>query len=394
MTENILNIENLHLNFYTYEGVVRALDGVNLSLRRGETLGIVGETGCGKSVTGLTILDIVLPPGRIEDGKVIFTPRKKSIDLLTTRDAVLRRIGGEYISMIFQDPRSTLNPVYTVGDQIAETLLVHRRKEELVKRAITRMDEELGAREAKQKTPEVAKKSTKAGPLTKYYRRVFQKMLSNPRSATVNILGRIPVTRRFKRILNQEAKKEAVNMLKLMRIPDPERVVDMYPHELSGGMAQRVVIAIALACSPEVLIADEPTTNLDVTVQLQILRLIKELEDKFATSVIYVTHDMGIVAEMCDRVAVMYAGNVVELGGVLDIFKRPLHPYTQALLESIPRPGIPFKSIEGTVPSLINPPSGCRFHNRCRYAKDICTTAKPKMVEAEKDHFIQCFMYQ
>jgi peptide/nickel transport system ATP-binding protein len=392
MVEDILKIEHLRLNFYTYEGVVEALDDVNLKLRRGETLGVVGETGCGKSVTGLSVLDIVVPPGRIEGGKVLFTPRKSSVDLLSTKEAILRRVRGEFISMIFQDPRSALNPVYTVGDQISETLLIHRRKEELIRRAIERMDEEIKAKE----TPETegTKKAKKAGLLTKYYKRIFQKMLSNPTSASLQILGRIPIARRYKRILNQEAKKEAVNMLRLMRIPDPERVVDMYPHELSGGMAQRVVIAMALACSPEVLIADEPTTNLDVTVQLQILRLIKELKEKFTSSVIYVTHDMGIIAEMCDRVAIMYAGNVVELSGVMDIFKRPLHPYTQSLLESIPRPGVPFKSIEGTVPSLINPPEGCRFHNRCRYAMDVCTKVKPKMVEVEKDHFVQCFLHQ
>jgi len=380
MAEEILKIQDLRLNFYTYEGVVKALDGVDLVLRRGETLGIVGETGCGKSVTGLSVLDIVVSPGRIEEGEVIFTPHKKSIDLLNTREPILRRVRGEFISMIFQDPRSALNPVYTAGDQIVETLLIHRKREELIRRAVERLDEQI--------------KAGKAGFLTRYYKRIYERMLSNPRSASLAFISRIPIIRRYKRILNQEAKKEAINMLRLMRIPDPERVVDMYPHELSGGMAQRVVIAIALACNPEVLIADEPTTNLDVTVQLQILRLIKELKDKFSSSVIYVTHDMGVVAEMCDRVAVMYAGNVVELSSVSDIFKKPLHPYTQALLRSIPRPGVPFKSIEGTVPSLIDPPKGCRFHNRCSYAMDVCAKVKPPTYEAEKDHTVQCFLYE
>jgi peptide/nickel transport system ATP-binding protein len=379
MTEDILKIEDLRLNFYTYEGVVQALDGVDLNLRRGETLGIVGETGCGKSVTGLSVLVIVPPPGRVEGGKVLFSPKGRPIDLLRTREAILRRIRGEFVSMIFQDPRSALNPVYTAGDQISEVILNHKRKE-LIQRALERMDEEI--------------KSGRASFLAGYYKKIYEKMLSNPRAATLQILSRIPIVRRYKRILNDEAKKEAVNMLRIMRIPDPERVVDMYPHELSGGMAQRVVIAIALACNPEILIADEPTTNLDVTIQLQILHLIKELKEKFASSVIYVTHDMGIIAEMCDRVAVMYAGNVVELGKVLEIFKNPIHPYTQGLLESIPRPGVPFISIEGTVPSLINPPKGCRFHNRCRYAMDICTKVKPEMVEAEKDHFVECFLHQ
>jgi peptide/nickel transport system ATP-binding protein len=237
-------------------------------------------------------------------------------------------------------------------------------------------------------------KAGKAGFLTKYYKGIYQRMLSNPRALSLQIISRIPILRRYKRILNEEAKKEAINMLRIMRIPDPERVVDMYPHELSGGMAQRVVIAIALACNPQILIADEPTTNLDVTVQLQILRLIKELKEKIASSIIYVTHDMGIIAEMCDRVAVMYAGNVVELSSVSDIFKKPLHPYTQGLLQSIPRYGVPFKSIEGTVPSLIDPPKGCRFHNRCCYAMDVCAKVKPKAVEVEKEHFVECFLYE
>jgi peptide/nickel transport system ATP-binding protein len=379
MAEEILKIDDLRLKFYTYEGVVEALDGVNLHLKKGETLGVVGETGCGKSVTGLSVLVIVPPPGRIEGGKVLFNPKGKPVELLELNEALLRKIRGRYISMIFQDPRSALNPVYTAGDQIAEVLL-HHKKQELTQKALNRIDEEI--------------KSGKGGFLTNYYKGIFQKMIKNPRAPSLQILSKIPILRRYNRILKQEAKKEAINMLRIMRIPDPQRVVDMYPHELSGGMAQRVVIAMALACSPGILIADEPTTNLDVTVQLQILQLIKELKDQFASSVIYITHDMGVVAEMCDRVAVMYAGSVVEISEVLEIFKKPLHPYTQGLLGSIPRPGHPFKSIEGTVPSLINPPKGCRFHNRCPYAMDICTKIKPQMIEAEKGHFVQCFLYR
>lgn len=379
MTKEILVVDDLRLNFYTYEGVVEALDGVNLSLKKGETLGVVGETGCGKSVTGLSILNLILPPGRIEGGKVLFKPKKKPVDLLVQKEAILRRVRGKYISMVFQDPRSALNPVYTAGDQIVEVLRHHRRKE-LIQRSLERINEEIEA--------------GKAGFLTGYYKGIFQKMLKNPKALSLLILSKIPIVSRYKRMLNEEAKKEAINMLRIMRIPDPERVVDMYPHELSGGMAQRVVIAIALACNPEVLIADEPTTNLDVTIQLQILDLIKELKEKFSSSIIYVTHDMGVIAQMCDRVAVMYAGNVVELADLFEIFKKPLHPYTQALLESIPRPGKPFKSIEGTVPSLVNPPKGCRFNDRCPYAMEVCRKEKPKMVEAKKEHFVQCFLYR
>jgi len=378
MAAEILDIEDLRLNFYTYEGVVEALDGVELSLRRGETLGVVGETGCGKSVTGLSIMVIVPPPGRIEKGKVFLRGKNKSIELLSQSDSILRKIRGKFISMVFQDPRSALNPVYTVGDQIIEVLLHHKLKK-LTKRVIEGLATKI--------------KDGKAGSLGKFYKGLYEQMLEDPKSFKLRVLSKIPIIRRYKRLLYEEAKKEAVNMLRLLRIPDPERVVNMYPHELSGGMAQRVVIAIALACAPAILIADEPTTNLDVTVQLQILRLIRDLKKEMGSSIIYITHDMGVVAEMCDRVAVMYAGSVVEIADVMKIFKNPLHPYTQGLLESIPRPGKPFKSIEGTVPALINPPKGCRFHNRCRYAMEICARVKPRLVNVGKDHSVQCHLY-
>ncbi|MBS7270097.1 MAG: ABC transporter ATP-binding protein [Candidatus Freyarchaeota archaeon] len=379
MTEEILQIDDLQLKFYTYEGVVEALDGVKINLKKGETLGIVGETGCGKSVTGLSVLSIVLPPGKIEGGQIIFNVKGRAINLLNLGDSVLRKIRGKYISMIFQDPRSALNPVYTAGDQIIEALLKHKIKE-LAEKAIEELDKEA--------------KNKKANFLTRYCRNNLQKIVLNPKASSLKIVSKIPLLNRYKKLLYKQAKKEAIRMLRLMRIPDPERVVDMYPHELSGGMAQRVVIAMALACNPEVLIADEPTTNLDVTVQLQILNLIKELKQQFSSAIIYITHDMGVVAELCDRVAVMYAGNVVEIADTLEIFKNPLHPYTKGLLESIPRPGCQFKSIEGTVPSLIDPPKGCRFHNRCQYAMEICTRVKPKMIDVGKNHFIQCFLYQ
>jgi len=376
---SILTVDNLKVNFYTYEGIVEALDGVNLNLMPGETLGVVGETGCGKSVTGLSIMKLVPPPGRIEDGKVVFNIKNRTLNVLELEERILRKIRGRLISMVFQDPRSALNPVYTVGDQIMEVLLHHRRKI-LIKRIIDRLDEKI--------------KEGKAGFLEKFYKKMLTIMMEDPKSDIIELTSKIPFLRGYKRLLKEEAKKEAINMLRLMRIPDPERVVDMYPHELSGGMAQRVVIAMALACNPEILIADEPTTNLDVTVQLQILYLIKRLREEFSSSIIYITHDMGVIAEMCDRVAVMYAGNIVELADVIELFKNPLHPYTRGLLESIPRPGQPFKSIPGTVPSLINPPKGCRFHERCSYAMEICTREKPKFIEVKKNHFVQCFLYQ
>jgi peptide/nickel transport system ATP-binding protein len=368
MENSLLKVKDLTLNFYTYAGVVQALDGINLDLREGETLGVVGETGCGKSVTGFSILNLVPPPGRIEEGVVVLRRRDKKYDLLGQKDVFLRSIRGKDLSMIFQDPRSALNPVYTVGDQIVEVILLHRRiamcKEILLHEDLSRLE-----------------------------RYLYMKMLTNPRSLSLRILSKTPIVNRFKRKINDMAKKEAIKILRTMRIPDPEMVVDMYPHELSGGMAQRAVIAMALACSPKVLLADEPTTNLDVTVQLQILNLLRDIKKDFGSSIIYVTHDMGVIAEICDRVAVMYAGSIVEIADVFELFKNPLHPYTKGLLESIPRAGYSFKSIEGVVPDLIDPPRGCRFHDRCAYAMEKCVKMKPEMIEFKKEHFVQCYLY-
>jgi len=367
VAKDILNIEDLVLRFYTYEGIVEALDKVNLSVKEGETLGVVGETGCGKTVTGYSTLVLVPPPGRIEGGHILFDKEGEKVDLLKQRESLLRSIRGKDISMIFQDPRSALNPIFTVREQIAEVILHHRRSE-LIEKVLR-------------------------GSLTGLERRIYPEMLKHPRSLTHRILSRVPVVNRYKRKLRDVVTEEVVKLLKEMRIPDPDRVAEMYPHELSGGMAQRVVIAMALACNPKLLIADEPTTNLDVTIQLQILNLLRELKRRFGSTIEYITHDLGVIAEMCDRVAVMYAGNVVEVAGVAEIFKNPLHPYTKALLESIPRPGRPFKSIEGTVPSLINPPKGCRFHERCQHAMEICTREKPSLKEIEKEHYVHCHLY-
>jgi peptide/nickel transport system ATP-binding protein len=347
---------------------LKPLIGLNLNIRNGETLGVVGETGCGKTMTGLSILVLVPPPGRIEGGHVLFNKEGKIIDLLTQNKEFLRDIRGKEVSVIFQDPKSALNPVYTIQEQISEVLLRHRKKE-FIERVL------------------------KQESLTKIERKIYEKMLKNPNSLTVKIISRIPILKRYERKLKSEVRAEVIRILRDMRIPDPERVADMYPHELSGGMAQRVVIGIALACNPKLLIADEPTTNLDVTVQFQILNLIRELKSQYGSTIMYITHDLGVIAEMCNRVAVMYAGNVVEIADVVELFKNPLHPYTKALLESIPRPGRPFKSIEGTVPSLVDPPKGCRFHPRCTYAMDICKKEKPIMKEVKKEHYVQCHLY-
>ncbi len=379
--EDMLNIENLIVNFYTYEGKVEAIDGANLNLKKGETLGLVGETGCGKSVTSLSVLVLVPPPGKIEGGKVLFKTKNGDIDLLAEEEGFLRGVRGDDISMVFQDPRGALNPVYTINDQVAEAFLHHRR-EELTKRTLEGLEEDI--------------KNARGSRRSIYgiERKIYRKMLKNPNALSLKVLSRIPIANRYQNRLKNEVKKEVVKILRAMKIPDPERVADMYPHELSGGMAQRVVIAMALGCSPELLLADEPTTNLDVTIQAQILELIRGLKATFGSSVIYVTHDLGVVAELCDRVAVMYAGSVVEIADVMKIFKKPFHPYTIALLESIPMPGKEFTSIPGEVPALINPPTGCRFNPRCDKAMKICSELKPKPFEVEKEHYVACHLYK
>lgn len=378
MLKDVLKVEDLTLNFYTYEGVVEALDEVNLNLKEGETLGLVGETGCGKSVTALSTLVLVPAPGRIEGGHVFFGLGDSSLDLLRQDEPILRDIRGKDISMIFQEPRIYLNPVYTVLDQISEVYMQHRMKE-LSQKVIEKIENET--------------KNGEAGFLTEFEKSMFKAMLENPNSFLLKIASKIPILNRYRRRLKIILRKEVVEILKAMDIADPERVVDMYPHELSGGMAQRVVTAMALVCNPTLLIADEPTTNLDVTVQFQILNLIRVMKKKFGSSILYITHDMGVVAELCQRVAVMYAGSICEIADVMEVFKHPLHPYTKALLGSIPMPGKEFKSIPGTVPSLMNPPTGCRFHDRCPYAMEICSEMKPKMIEVKKGHFIRCHLH-
>ena len=380
LSKEILRIEDLVVRFYTYEGVVEAIDGINLSLRERETLGLVGETGCGKSVTSLSAMILVPSPGKIEKGKVILRKDGKAVDLIKEKEAAMRNIRGDDMSMIFQDPRSALNPVYSVEDQIGEVFLHHRMKE-LSEKVLQNLEVDIKKAKGFRKS------------VLKFQRARYQKMAENPKALSLRLWSRIPIVNRYKGKLKNEVKKEVVRVLKAMKIPDPDRVAEMYPHELSGGMAQRVVIAMALGCNPEILIADEPTTNLDVTVQAQILELIRELKGEYESSVLYITHDLGVVAEVCDRVAVMYAGNVCELADVAAVFKNPLHPYTQALLASIPRPGKEFTSIEGEVPALINPPAGCRFNPRCGKATELCTREKPKLLEVEKDHFVMCHLY-
>lgn len=380
---HIIEVQDLKLRFYTYAGVVKALEGVSTFIKNGETLGVVGETGCGKTTTGLSIFNIVLPPGKIEGGKVLFKTREgKTIDLLKLSDRVLSWIRGRDISMVFQEPSSSLNPVFTVGNQVSEVFFHHRKKE-----MIQNVLEEL------EKDTQEAGATSLRGRIYEIERKIFNKILTNPNSLSPKLLSRIPIANRYKGRLNKEVRKAVVKLFANLELSDPERTFDMHPHELSGGMQQRIVIAMALACNPLLLTLDEPTTSLDVTIQAQVLDLVRKLKKKYKSSVLFITHNLGVIAEISDRVAVMYAGNVVEVADVKEIFKRPLHPYTKGLIGSIPRAGKAYKTIEGTVPDLINPPRGCRFHPRCPMAMPICAEAKPKMIETKKNHFISCHLF-
>ncbi len=376
---NIMEVEDLKVRFYTYEGVVKAINNVSLEVRDGETLGIVGETGSGKSVTTYAMMNLVPPPGKIESGRVVFYREGEPLVLTEMDEESIRMLRGADISRIFQEPKAALNPTVKVGDQVAEAILIHR-KDDITRKALDRMRE----------NPSSGLK----GLIEKVQARILEESLKGLDDLKLRILRRIPLLRRlYWNPLKAEARREVVRILGLMGIPDPDRVYDMYPHELSGGMQQRIVIATALSCNPKLLIADEPTTNLDVTIEAQILELIKELKSKFGSTLVYITHDMGVIAEMSDRVAVMYAGTICEIADVITIFKNPLHPYTKGLLEAIPMPGRELKAIPGTVPNLINPPSGCRFHPRCPRAMEKCSKFAPKLVEVEPDHKVACFLY-
>jgi oligopeptide/dipeptide ABC transporter ATP-binding protein len=321
----LLQVLDLKTCFFTEDGVVKAADGVSFNLNRGEILGIVGESGCGKSVTALSIMGLIAAPGRIISGKIEFEGQ----NLLKLADDQLRALRGSQISMIFQQPQSSLNPVYTIGSQLAETFEIH----------------------------------------TEYDR--------------------------------QEAWNRSVGLLRTVGIPDPEKKALAYPHEISGGQAQRVMIAMALALQPKILIADEPTTALDVTIQAQILELIMDLRDQLGTAILLITHDLGIIAETADRVAVMYAGQIIEQAKVPELFENPKHPYTRGLIESIPVLGEFRERLEvipGSVPSMIALPAGCRFWPRCRSRVEqglsICSEQEPAIVLVKPDHPVRCWLYQ
>lgn len=322
MAKRILKVENLKTTFFTDEGVIPAVDNVSFHLDEKETLAIVGESGCGKTVTSLSILRLIpYPPGKITDGHIYYNDR----DLLALSEKEMRAIRGNDISMIFQEPMTSLNPVFTVGAQIMESLIVHQN------------------------------------------------------------------------MSKADARKRAIEMIRLVGIPAPEKCVDYYPHQLSGGMRQRIMIAMALACRPKILIADEPTTALDVTVQAQILRLMIELKEKTGTAIILITHDLGIVAQIADRVNVMYAGETVESADVRSIFREPLHPYTVGLLKSLPKINEErdkLYNIKGAVPSPKNYPLGCRFSPRCERAAEKCRSQKPELFAAGEGRCVRCWLYE
>lgn len=321
MSKKILEVNNLKTYFHTSRGLVKAVNDVSFYVEAGETLGIVGESGCGKSVSCMSIARLVeTPPGRYEGGEILF----EGVDMLQISDAELRKIRGNHISYIFQEPMTSLNPIFTVGDQISETLILHQ--------------------------------------------------------------GLTP----------KEALKRSIKILDLVRIPNPERIVNDYPFALSGGMRQRVMIAMALACEPKLLIADEPTTALDVTIQAQVLDLMNFLKKRVNASIIFITHDLGVIAEMSDRVMVMYAGKVVEVADVVSLFKTPLHPYTQGLINS--RPDMATQNnrlnvIQGSVPDLSNLPTGCPFHPRCPKAFDKCKNEMPPEITIGDKHTVCCWEY-
>ncbi len=383
----LLTIRDLTVKFYTYEGIVHALDNVDLDINQKETFGLVGETGCGKTLTALSILRLVPPPGRIESGRICFNADSKDepIDLLTLDENEIREIRGSKISMVFQEPSVALNPVYTIGDQISEVLLLHRQQE-LSEKAVEAVNRQI--------TATTGFLGLLARPVWLVQRGLYQQVRQNPGSLWPRIVGCIPLVRRLLWRLKDEAKKMAIGSLREVEIPDAERVAQQYPHQLSGGMKQRAVIASALACSPRFLIADEPTTSLDVTIQAQILELLRRLKAERESSVLYITHDLAVAAELCDRIGVMYAGSLCEVAGVDEIYSHPLHPYTVALMAAVPKPGEEPQAIGGVVPDPINLPPGCKFHPRCPRAMEICQEQAPQMREPESGHFVACHLYQ
>ena len=384
--KDLVRIRDLTVRFHTYEGVVHAIDDLDLDIRQGETLGIVGETGSGKSMTALAILRLIPYPGKIESGSIVFCDRDSGaeLELLRLGEDRMRSIRGNKISMVFQEPGAALNPVYTIGDQISEVFLLHRRQE-------------LGCR-ARERVDSLLRDGNGFGtsvkrPFWRWQSRLYSKIAGEPHALEPRFLSHLPLFRRLLWRLPDEANLLTLDMLKDVEIPDPARVAAHYPHELSGGMKQRAVIAMALACSPELLIADEPTTSLDVTIQAQMLELFRRIKADKGASVLFVTHNLGVASEVCDRVAVMYAGRLCEVCTVEELFLHPLHPYTKALLDAVPMPGKELHTIPGALADALNPPPGCRFHPRCPSATPLCQQERPKLKAVAKDHMVACYLY-
>jgi oligopeptide/dipeptide ABC transporter ATP-binding protein len=319
--QSLLKINNMKTHFFTKRGIVPAVDGVTIEIPSGKIIGIVGESGCGKSVTSLSVLGLLQRPGKTVEGTIEFKGR----NLLELNKAQMRKLRGNEISMIFQEPMTSLNPVYTVGKQVSEAITIHEK------------------------------------------------------------------------ISREEAKSKVIEIFKNVGIPEAEKRYNAYPHQLSGGLRQRVMIGMAMSCSPKLLIADEPTTALDVTIEAQILHLMRELRDKNDTAIMMITHNLGVVAEICDYVYVMYAGKVMEQADINEIFERPCHPYTEGLMRSIPRihsKNTRLYSIKGVVPNLLKLPKGCRFSPRCEKATKRCFTQEPELYEIDKNHSVRCFLYE
>ncbi|MFW9822934.1 MAG: oligopeptide/dipeptide ABC transporter ATP-binding protein [Candidatus Thorarchaeota archaeon] len=377
-SEILLQVKNLKTYFYTEEGIVKAVDGVSFDIYEDEVLGLVGETGCGKSVTALSILQLVRAPGKIIDGSVFFKGR----DLVKLKEHEMRQRRGRDITMIFQDPLNSLNPVFTVGKQVSEVFFLHQEtemKKELDRRLLERNKKREEGKILKQRLEDEKDR------LTEEENNDITERIEQLKAQTVHI----PV-------LKDVAFDWSERIIKEVGIPDAKGILKRYPHELSGGMRQRVMIAMALSCNPALLIADEPTTALDVTIQAQILDLMKDLIVRFKTSILIITHDLGIIAELCDRIAVMYSGNIVEYATAEDLFKNPRHPYTQGLIGAIPsieKKNQKLQTIRGMVPNLIFPPSGCRFHPRCNYRMEICDKVKPSLTEIASRYFVACHLF-
>jgi peptide/nickel transport system ATP-binding protein len=363
---SVLELRDLRVVFRTYAGEVKALDGVNLTLNRREILGLVGESGCGKSVTALAIAGL-LPENASVHGQIILDGQ----NLSTLSKEQMRQVRLKDIAQVFQDPMTYLNPVFQVGFQITEALISERKfyGKQLINQRLRELEDPRSRGD-----------------------RDFQ-ALEQERAKLKDSLESGKMSQKEARAL---AKDVALEYLNIVRLPEPERIFKMYPFELSGGMRQRAMIAMALVRRPKVLLADEITTALDVTVQAQILALLAELRDKIDASIILITHDLGVVSEVCDRVAVMYAGNVVELAELRELFANPLHPYTQGLMAAVPRPDrsiVKLQSIKGSVPDLIYPPTGCRFHPRCPKAFANCPLTKPPPIAVGKGHEVECLLY-